>query len=90
MIQINPEKAKGFKSVFSSSQKTFPDFFKNILSAFFLQIIDLFGANDSNQIYYCRMHIIRDASKDKPFELEMGWLCEETNMKFALVPKPLV
>lgn len=36
------------------------------------------------------MHIIRDASKDKPFELEMGWLCEESGMKFALVPKPLL
>mmetsp|Transcript_94 Transcript_94/g.107 ORF Transcript_94/g.107 Transcript_94/m.107 type:complete len:291 (+) Transcript_94:122-994(+) len=36
------------------------------------------------------LNLIRDASKDKPFELEMGWLCEETNNKFALVPKALV
>ena len=28
MIQINPEKAKGLKSVFTSSQKTFPDLFR--------------------------------------------------------------
>jgi hypothetical protein len=39
---------------------------------------------------FCSMHVIRDASKDKPFELEMGWLCEETNMKFSLVPKALL
>jgi 20S proteasome subunit alpha 7 len=36
------------------------------------------------------MHIIRDPSKDKPFELEMGWLCEETSWKFAIVPPEIV
>ena len=36
------------------------------------------------------LYVIRDVSKDKPFELELGWLCEESNMKFALVPKDLV
>jgi hypothetical protein len=36
------------------------------------------------------LYIIRDVSKDKPFELEMGWLCEETNNKFSLVPKDVV
>jgi hypothetical protein len=34
--------------------------------------------------------LIRDVGKDKPFELEMGWLCEETDWKFALVPAALV
>lgn len=38
----------------------------------------------------CSLYVIRDVSKDKPFELELGWLCEESNMKFALVPKDLV
>mmetsp|Transcript_8141 Transcript_8141/g.8296 ORF Transcript_8141/g.8296 Transcript_8141/m.8296 type:complete len:268 (+) Transcript_8141:133-936(+) len=36
------------------------------------------------------MHIIRDPSKDKPFELEMGWLCEETKWQFSLVPHNLI
>jgi len=36
------------------------------------------------------MHTIRDTSKDKPFELEIGWLCEETQWKHALVPSELV
>jgi hypothetical protein len=46
---------------------------------------------DSSELpNFCRMYVIRDASKDKPFELEMGWLCEETNMKFSLVPKALL
>lgn len=51
-------------------------------------------SNDSPPLHFTTilrsMHIIRDASKDKPFELEMGWLCEESNMKFALVPKALL
>ena len=33
------------------------------------------------------IHTVYDESKDKPFILEMAWLCEETNMKFALVPQ---
>eukprot|EP01041_Mallomonas_annulata_P010395 gene10395-21677_t len=28
--------------------------------------------------------------KDKPFELEMGWLCEESSWKFALIPAELI
>jgi len=32
------------------------------------------------------MYTIRDPSKDKPFELEMAWLCEATNYKHGLVP----
>jgi hypothetical protein len=32
---------------------------------------------------------MRDVSKTKPFEIEMGWLCED-DMKFALVGEALV
>jgi 20S proteasome subunit alpha 7 len=37
-----------------------------------------------------RMYTVRDASRDKPFELEMGWLCEETDWKYTAVPTELV
>lgn len=33
---------------------------------------------------------MRDQNKEKPLELEMGWLCAETDWKHALVPKALV
>ncbi len=36
------------------------------------------------------MHLVRDPTKDKPFELEMGWLCEETEWKYSMVPKSLM
>ena len=36
------------------------------------------------------LHLIRDAGRDKPFDLEMGWLCAETEFKHALVPSALV
>lgn len=36
------------------------------------------------------MYVVRDASRDKPFELEMGWLCEETGWKYSSVPNDLV
>ena len=38
----------------------------------------------------CRMYVVRDASRDKPFELEMGWLCEESEWKYTAVPSDLV
>ena len=36
------------------------------------------------------LYVIRDPSKDKPFELEMGWLCAESQFKHALVPSDLL
>jgi len=36
------------------------------------------------------LQVIRDQAKDKPLEIEMGWLCEETNWKHALVPDNVV
>jgi len=36
------------------------------------------------------MYVVKDSSRDKPFELEMGWLCEETEWKYAAVPTALV
>lgn len=35
------------------------------------------------------LHTVRDPNKDKPFELEMGWLCEETKWQYAMVPHDL-
>ena len=36
------------------------------------------------------LYTIRDPSKDKPFEIEMCWLCEETNYLQSLVPKEVI
>ena len=36
------------------------------------------------------LHIIRDPSKDKPFELEMGWLTETSGYTYTLVPADAV
>ena len=41
-------------------------------------------------ITFRRLHLVRDTSKEKPVELEMCWLCEESGFKHALVPKALV
>ena len=39
----------------------------------------------AKMIYTCY-----DESKDKPFILEMSWLCEETGWKYQLVPQDLI
>ena len=36
------------------------------------------------------LHVIRDPSKDKPFELEMGWLTAANDWKYQLCPVDLV
>lgn len=36
------------------------------------------------------LQVIRDQSKEKPLEVEMGWLCEENNWNYSLVPATLV
>lgn len=33
---------------------------------------------------------IRDVSKDKPFEIDMCWLCEESGWTYSLVPEGLL
>lgn len=38
----------------------------------------------------CSLHVIRDPSKDKPFELEMSWLCEESDWKHSHIPANLL
>lgn len=37
-----------------------------------------------------RLYTIRDLSRDKPFEIEMGWLCAATGHKYAAVPAALL
>lgn len=36
------------------------------------------------------MYVVRDSSRDKPFELEMGWLSEATDWKYTAVPSDVV
>jgi 20S proteasome subunit alpha 7 len=36
------------------------------------------------------LHVIRDPSKDKPFELEMGWLTAANDWKYQMCPVDLV
>ena len=33
---------------------------------------------------------MHDEAKDKPFELEMAWICAASNWEFAMVPKDVV
>jgi len=37
--------------------------------------------------YYVSLNTIRDPTKDKSIEIEMGWLCDESNMRFTHVPE---
>lgn len=32
------------------------------------------------------VHTVRESDSDKPFEFEAGWVCEDTNWEFELVP----
>lgn len=34
--------------------------------------------------------MLHDEAKDKPFELEMSWVCEETGWKYQSVPQEQV
>jgi 20S proteasome subunit alpha 7 len=34
--------------------------------------------------------LVHDDNKDRDFELEMTWVCEESKMKHALVPADLM
>lgn len=36
------------------------------------------------------LHLVREQNKDKPLDMDMGWLCAESNFKFAQVPAALV
>ena len=36
------------------------------------------------------LHVLHDEAKDKPFEIEMSWICEETGYKHAMVDTKLV
>jgi len=35
------------------------------------------------------IHMVHDEVKDKDFELELGWVCEESNRQYQMVPKDL-
>lgn len=41
-------------------------------------------------MWYGSLHSVHDSTKDKPFVLEMGWVCEETGWAFREVPEELV
>ena len=36
------------------------------------------------------VHLVHDDNKDKDFELEMTWICEESKWKHAAVPADLL
>lgn len=36
----------------------------------------------------CRLHTVHD--EEKPFEIEMAWICDDSKKKFAKVPADLV
>ena len=36
------------------------------------------------------LHSVHDEAKDKPFELEMGWICAASNWEWAAVPKDVI
>ena len=36
------------------------------------------------------IHTVHDEAKDKPFELEMSWVCDETGKRHERVPQSLV
>lgn len=36
------------------------------------------------------LHVLHDEAKDKPFEIEMSWVCEETEWKHQSVPQAQV
>ena len=38
----------------------------------------------------CSIYAVHDEAKDKDFELEMTWVCEETGGKHFPVPKELL
>lgn len=47
--------------------------------------------NLTSAVVLCNsLEVIRDPAKDKPLELEMGWLCESTGWKHSHVPPALV
>lgn len=45
---------------------------------------DIFFANRQS------LHVLHDEAKDKPFEIEMSWVCEETEWKHQTVPQAQV
>lgn len=38
----------------------------------------------------CSLNIVHDDLKDKPMELELGWVCAESGWKYQAVPKSLL
>jgi 20S proteasome subunit alpha 7 len=38
----------------------------------------------------CSIHIAHDEAKDRDFELEMSWICAESNNQHRPVPKELI
>jgi 20S proteasome subunit alpha 7 len=39
---------------------------------------------------HCRLQGVHDDTKDKPFELELGWVSAATGWRFQAVPKARV
>jgi len=63
------------------------------------EIEKIFGRVGGSEGISCReavsemsniLYAIRDTSKDKPFEVDMCWVCEETGWAYSLVPADLL
>ena len=56
----------------------------------YVQYFDVsFFVLSEKHVWFYR-YTIRDPSKDKPFELEMAWLCEESQWSHSLIPADLL
>lgn len=38
----------------------------------------------------CSLYSVHDEAKDKPMEMELGWVCAASGGKFAQVPKDVL
>lgn len=80
MILINPEKSTGFKSVFFSSQKTFPDYFKGSI----VNTKDIeFGKYNENEFKkkFNQLHSIEgEWTKELKFDNEIYWSLNDYNI----------
>jgi riboflavin synthase len=39
---------------------------------------------------FLSIHVVHDDAKDKEFELEISWICDESNKKHKLIPLDLL
>ena len=57
-----------------------------------IEKLDLSTVSCADGVKHCAriVHTLFEEGKDKPFELEMGWLSAETGWEFQAVPKDII